>query len=80
MSDDDALMRGFLYMKAILARYGRHDAADLLALADRLVERGEFAHRRLAIEAIERQMDVPLTTPLSAEGASHATRSGGRPT
>jgi len=48
--------------------------ADLRTLADRLVEKGVFPSWRAAIEGIERQMGLTVTTPLSEEVARHTTR------
>jgi hypothetical protein len=70
----DAMMSNFLYLKAVIHRYGDEKAGDLIALAERLVAQGQFPTRRAAITAIEESMGLPVTTPLSEEGATYVTR------
>lgn len=74
MSDD--IMDGFLYMKALIARYGTEGTTDLVRLAQRAVDSGLYPTRRAAVEAIERHMGEPVTTPLSEEAASYTTGRG----
>ena len=73
---DDSLMRGFLLMKALIARYGVNGAADIRTLADRLVQQGEFTSWSQAIRGIEENMGVSVTTPLSKEAADYTTHRG----
>jgi len=73
MAEDDNLMRGFLYMKGLLARYGTQRTAELLTLADRLVKEQVFPNRLAAIAGIEEYMGLPVTTPVSKEVADYTT-------
>lgn len=70
----DPVMSGFLFMKALIARYGVDQTAQLTTMANRLVADGTFSNRRAAIKAIEEQMGLPATTPLSEEAADYTTR------
>jgi hypothetical protein len=65
-------MRGFLWYKALIARYGVEKTAELTTLAQRLVDNGMFPRKREAVAAIEEQMGLPVTMPVSAEVAEHA--------
>jgi hypothetical protein len=73
MTDSDQIMRGFLYLKALIARYGTDGSADLLTLADRAVAEGLWPNRREAVDAIETQMGLPVTMPMSEEVAAYST-------
>ena len=74
MSDEEAIMAGYRYAKAIVNRYGTAKAADLMTLAGRLVRQGEFRTKREAVEAIEKQMGLTPTLPLSRETAEQGSR------
>ncbi len=43
----------YIYRSELIDRYGRH-ATDLIKLAERLIDEGEFASIQAAVPAIER--------------------------
>lgn len=56
MTYESDVMNGFKFLKGLMAKYGEKDAADLVALADRLVAQGQFKTRVEAVKAIEEQL------------------------
>lgn len=52
----DPLLDNFGWLKRIAERYGPAHTADLIDLADRLVDRGLFPNRRAAVAGIEANM------------------------
>lgn len=66
------LMKGFIFMKALIAKYGVERTAELRTLADRLVvEQGVFKSWGDAVNGIEEQMGLPITVRPSDEVAAH---------
>lgn len=75
----DAEMTDFLFMKALIARYGVEEAAMAMIFATRLVADGEFTTEREAIKFIEEVVfRVPATTPVSVEVANYTTTPKGQ--
>lgn len=53
---EDAVTRGFLFMKELIAKYGTDTTADLMTLAQRAVDQGLYPNVRAAVNEIEKQL------------------------